>query len=562
MFVSPDLLSVAVEQCAETIMVADHEGTIVYVNSQFVKTTGYTADYALGRHLGFLRSGKTPRKIFVELWAALEKGEAWEGEFISRRKDGSEYVEHSRISPIEWEGGDPSTSYYLAIKKDITAKKQSEEDLSKLAYTDSLTGLPNRILFQQELNEAVSAAQADRSQCALLYMDLNRFKEINDTLGHDAGDQILCEAGKRFQSALDGRGLLSRLSGDEFVILLRDTTSTQAEAMAQRLQESLEAPVELGDQKPALSVSIGIALSHLSGSTSNTMFKHADIAMYHAKYNSLGYSFYTCQMEEAVVRKVLISDKLTTALEEGNLHLHYQPIIELKSEKLSGVEALLRWYDPDLGPISPAEFIPIAECRNMIEDISDWLLRETAGQYRKWLSEGFEFTGRISINLSERELAKANRVDDILSLLAQLGVPPEIYEIELTESAFINDKGFTQQNLDALACAGMIIAIDDFGTGHSALWQLRTQKVDKLKIDHSFIHKMEADKATRDIVEAITAMASLLDLKVIAEGVENQHQVELLKDIKCYYAQGYHFAKPLCAQMFAEGWLSKARAVA
>ncbi|WNZ53605.1 EAL domain-containing protein (plasmid) [Microbulbifer sp. MKSA007] len=562
MLVPPELLSVAVEQCAETIMVADHEGTIVYVNSQFEKTTGYSADYAVGRNLDFLRSGKTPPETFEDLWSTLGNGEPWEGEFINRRQDGTEYVEHSKISPIEWESGSANKNYYLAIKKDITEKKQSEVELSKLAYTDALTGLPNRAHFLQELDKAVEDTKREKSQCAVIYMDLDRFKEINDTLGHDAGDEFLVEAAKRFEGVLNENGLLSRLGGDEFVILLRETSNAEAEMTVHRLQTAMVAPIDLGEQSPILSASIGVAVSQLASASSSTMLKQADIAMYHSKYNNLGFSFYTCQMEEAVVRKVLISEKLTTAIDEGNLRLNYQPIVELKNDKLSGVEALMRWEDPDLGPISPSEFIPIAECQNMIDDISDWLFRETACQYRKWISEGFEFTGRIAINISERELAKPNRVTEILALLESLGVPPETYEIELSESAFVNDTGHTQENLDALANAGMIIAIDDFGTGHSALWQLRTQKLDKLKIDHSFVQRMESDQATRDIVEAITAMASLLDLKVIAEGVENLTQVDILRDIKCCYAQGYHFAKPLTADIFASDWLEKAQAVA
>ncbi|KZK76057.1 Cyclic di-GMP phosphodiesterase Gmr [Pseudovibrio sp. Ad13] len=560
--VPPELLSVAVEQCSETIMVADHEGTIVYVNSQFEKATGYSAEYAVGRNLDFLRSGKTPRETFDDLWTTLNHGKPWEGEFINRRKDGSEYVEHSKISPVEWQGGSANKKYYLAIKKDITAKKESEEELSKLAYTDALTGLPNRVHFLQELESAVATTKDGSNQCAVIYMDLDRFKEINDTLGHDAGDQFLVQAAKRFESVLTENALLSRLGGDEFVILLRDTSNAEAEMTVHRLETAMVAPIDLGEQSPILSASIGVAVSQLASASSSTMLKQADIAMYHSKYNNLGFSFYTCQMEEAVVRKVLISEKLTTAIEEGNLRLKYQPIVELKNDKLYGVEALMRWEDPDLGAISPSEFIPIAECQNMIDDISDWLFRETACQYRQWVAEGFEFAGRIAINLSERELAKPNRVVEILALLQSLEVPPEIYEIELSESAFINETGHTQTNLDALANAGMIIAIDDFGTGHSALWQLRTQKLDKLKIDHSFVQRMETDQATRDIVEAITAMASLLDLKVIAEGVENLTQVDLLKDIKCCYAQGYHFAKPLTAKIFATDWLGKAQAVA
>ncbi len=560
--VSPELLSVAVEQCAETIMVADHEGTIVYVNSQFEKATGYSADYAIGRNLDFLQSGKTSPETFDELWATLANGEPWEGEFINRRKDGSEYIEHSKVSPVEWEGGSANKKYYLAIKKDITAKKESEEKLSKLAYTDALTGLPNRAHFLLELEQAIEASKHGERRCAVIYMDLNRFKEINDTLGHDAGDKFLVQAAKRFESVVSGNALLSRLGGDEFVILLRNTSVVEAEMTAHRLRTAMVAPIDLGEQAPILSASIGVAFSQIASTSTGTMLKQADIAMYHSKYNNLDFSFYSSEMEDVVVRKVLIADKLTTAIEEGNLRLAYQPIVDLQSNQLAGVEALMRWEDPELGSISPAEFVPIAECQNITVDISDWLLKETARQYHQWVAEGFALSGRIAINLSERELAKPDRVTEILSLLESLEISPEVYEIELTETAFISKVGHTQANLDVLAQAGMVITIDDFGTGHSALWQLRTQKLDKLKIDHSFVQKMEADQATRDIVEAITAMANLLDLKVIAEGVENLYQVELLKDIRCSYAQGYHFAKPLTAKAFASDWLAKAQVAA
>ncbi len=275
--VSPELLSVAVEQCAETIMVADHEGTIVYVNSQFEKATGYSADYAIGRNLGFLQSGKTSPETFDELWATLANGEPWEGEFINRRKDGSEYIEHSKVSPVEWEGGSANKKYYLAIKKDITAKKESEEKLSKLAYTDALTGLPNRAHFLLELEQAIEASKHGERRCAVIYMDLNRFKEINDTLGHDAGDKFLVQAAKRFESVVSGNALLSRLGGDEFVILLRNTSVVEAEMTAHRLRTAMVAPIDLGEQAPILSASIGVAFSQVAGTSTGTMLKQATL---------------------------------------------------------------------------------------------------------------------------------------------------------------------------------------------------------------------------------------------------------------------------------------------
>jgi diguanylate cyclase (GGDEF)-like protein/PAS domain S-box-containing protein len=439
--------------------------------------------------------------------------------------------------------------------QDITDRKAAETRIEYLAFYDPLTELPNRALFMDRLRHELAAADRRNHRLALLFLDLDRFKDINDTLGHDAGDRVLVEVARRFRQALREEETLARLSGDEFVIIASDSGEA-ATRIAERIAKALEAPVVVGSQGFTVSASIGIAIFPEDGRSAEELLKHADIAMYRAKGSGGGHRFYRAEMGDELARRLLIAQRLEKALQTEQLHLHYQPQVILSSGALIGAEALARWTDPEWGAIGPADFVPIAEERGLIVPLGEWALAAACRQIRQWESAGLAPPGKVAVNVSARQLEDDGFVDTALRIARENGAAPARIELELTESGMMRDPDRAVEITRALVAAGFSLSIDDFGTGYSSLTYLKRFPVDKLKIDISFVLDMLGDRNDRSIVGTIIAMGRSMELETLAEGVEQVEQANALLAMGCHLAQGFHFGRPVPAGEFEREWLT------
>ncbi|WP_052369148.1 putative bifunctional diguanylate cyclase/phosphodiesterase [Serpentinimonas barnesii] len=536
-------LQQAVEQSPSSIVIANLDAEIEYANAAFFHATGYTPQEALGQNPRLLQSGKTPPSVYRDMWAALSSGQRWEGELINRRKDGSEYTEMARLAPIIQPDG--SITHYVAVKEDITQRKLAEQQIERLAYFDQLTGLPNRQLLHDRFHQAASLAQRHGQQMALMYLDLDNFKHINDTLGHHLGDELLQRVAQRLNALLRAGDTLSRQGGDEFVLLLPECDQGAAIQVAEKLSEHARCSLVVGAHEITATASIGIALYPRDGSTLDELARCADMAMYQAKHEGRStYCFFNPTMGAHSSRTLRLQNDLRLALERGQLTLVYQPQVRLDDEQMLGVEALLRWQHPELGPISPAEFIPIAESTGLILPIGDWVLRQGLQQLRLWDAAGLGPI-RVAVNLSAVQFRDLRLAERIGQLLRESGMPPQRLEIELTEScAMINPQG-SINTLEGLRRLQLPIAIDDFGTGYSSLSYLKRFKVARLKIDQSFVRDLHLDPDDRAIVRAVIGLADHLGMRTVAEGVETAEQMAWLLKHGCDEAQGYFFSRPL-----------------
>ncbi len=541
-------LSSAVEQSMSSVVITDLGGHIEYVNPMFTTVTGYSHEEAIGRNPRFLQSGKTPRATYADLWDHLTRGLAWHGELINRNKEGREYIESVSISPIRQSDG--KITNYLAIEHDITEKKQAEERIERLAHFDQLTGLPNRSQLIDHFNYARSLAQRNHKRLAVLFLDLDHFKNINDTLGHSIGDQLLMETAKRVKQALRKEDSVSRLGGDEFIFIIPETDESGAAIIAGKLIAAVSRPWQYEQHELIATPSIGIALYPNDGEDFETLSRNADIAMYRVKQSGRNnFCFYTSQMQEHAARTLQLSNALRHALERDELHLNYQPQISIQDGRIVGAEALLRWNHPEFGMISPAEFIPIAEDNGLIIPIGEWVLRTAAGQLKAWMDGGMPAMV-MAVNMSSVQFHQANIIDAVTRILQETQLPPQLLELELTEAVAMKDPLAVIAVMDQLHELGIRMSIDDFGTGYSSLNYLKKFKVYKLKIDQSFVRDITDDPDDKAIVAAIINMASSLGIQTIAEGVETAGQLAFLRLHGCDEVQGYYFSKPLTAQQF------------
>jgi diguanylate cyclase (GGDEF)-like protein/PAS domain S-box-containing protein len=442
--------------------------------------------------------------------------------------------------------------------QDITERKLAEHRIEQLAFYDPLTGLPNRALFLDRLQQALASGKRHGQRLALLFLDLDRFKEINDTQGHAIGDRALVEAARRLQATVRGEETLARLGGDEFVVIAMGAGQSAAALIAERLQKALSEPLAINGRVFTLKASIGIAIFPEDGRTPEELLKHADIAMYRAKASGSGYCFYRPQMGAYLARKLEIARRLEAALAEGGLQLHYQPQVNLSNGRLAGAEALARWHDPEWGAVSPAEFIPIAEERGIIGTLGEWVLIEACRQVRRWQERQCPLPGRIAVNVAARQFEDDSFIDRVLRIARETGTAPSAIELELTESSMMRDPERAVEVTRALASAGFALAIDDFGTGYSSLAYLKRFPVHKLKIDISFVRDMLSDRSDHSIVSTIVAMGKSLQLTTLAEGVEQAAQAHALQALGCDEAQGYYFDPPQPAGVFAHRWLQGA----
>ncbi len=537
-------LSQAVEQSPSTILITDLESRIVYANQAFTRSTGYSLEEALGRNPRLLGSGKTPPAVYADMWQHLLGGHSWRGEFVNRRKDGSEYIEAVLISPVLDAAGQPVQ--YLAIKEDITQRKLDEQRIERLAHFDALTDLPNRKLFAARFEQALGLAERSGQPLAVLYLGLDHFKHINDSLGYRNGDALLVEIAQRLKGALRDGDTLSRQGGDEFVLVLPYAGAKEAAHAAERLRALIAAPCQVREHSLVVTASIGIAVFPEDGHDFDTLAQRADIAMHRVKQEERnGYRFFTAEMQRQSARILQLESALRRAQANGELHLCFQAQVALGQLRLVGAEALLRWTHPQLGPISPAEFIPIAEGSGQIVALGEWVLRGAVRQMKAWLEQGYPPGMTVSVNLSLAQFRHPGLVELVAEVLAESGLPAHCLELELTESVAMHDPAAAIAVVRRLRALGVLLAIDDFGTGYSSLSYLKQFEVHKLKIDQSFVRHINQDGHDQTIVRAIIGMTKSLGMRTIAEGVEGVAQLAELERLGCDEVQGYLFGRPM-----------------
>lgn len=543
-------LTQALEQSPNTTIITNLDGHIEYVNAAFIKATGYEKEEALGKRPSILKSGKTPMQTYEAMWGALTQGQEWHGEFINRRKDGSEYIESVNASPVISSEG--TITHYMAVKEDITEKKRSQERIHHLANFDNLTGLPNRFQLMERLKYEISNAKRNKSTFSIMFLDLDHFKDINDTLGHSTGDALLIELSKRFNGLLREVDMVSRLGGDEFIFMLPHTDSNGIPSVAQKILTTIDKPVKIDHHELIVTASIGIAIYPDDGADAEALSKNADTAMYRAKQQGRNtYAFYTQQMQLRSTRNLQLTHALHQALAKEQFFLVYQPQIALDTNRVAGVETLLRWDHPQLGPISPAEFIPLAEESGLIIPIGEWVLEQAIIQAKSWIDQGIP-PMTLSVNLSAVQFRLPNLTEMVTQLLQKYEMQPHCLELELTETVAMHDPQSAYNIISDLDKEGIRMAIDDFGTGYSSLSYLKKFQLSKLKIDQSFIRDISTDPEDKAIVAAIINMAKSLGLKTIAEGVETSEQLAYLKEQQCDIIQGYYFSRPLDAKALQE----------
>lgn len=442
---------------------------------------------------------------------------------------------------------------YRGIGKDVTRQREADQQIQFLARHDALTGLPNRILFSETLVQTLHNSARHKRRFALLFIDLDRFKDINDTLGHESGDRLLREMAQRLRDTLRGGDFIARLGGDEFVVLLPEIEiGSDSAIVARKLLSALTQPVVLEGQECRVTASIGISEYPTDAKDEHTLMKNADIAMYHAKEQGKNnFQFFSESLRSRSLERLALESSLRKAIENDQLLLHYQAKLDLKANRITGVEALLRWQHPDLGTISPAQFIPIAEDTGLIVPIGKWVLNTACAQNVAWIEAGLPPVC-LAVNLSARQFSDANLLSDIEEALRTTGMPPELLELELTESMVMHDHEHAVKVLSALKRIGVRLAIDDFGVGYSSLAQIKNFPIDTLKVDRSFIRDLPDNTEDCAITQAIIAMAKTLSLTVVAEGVETQAQEDFLRGIACDETQGYHFSRPVGSEQFAE----------
>ncbi|MBE0363062.1 hypothetical protein PULV_a0684 [Pseudoalteromonas ulvae UL12] len=527
------------------VMITDCHGTIFQVNPAFTTLTGYTAHEVVGQTPSILSSGKHDQAFYDQMWASLRREHMWQGEIWNKKKTGEVYLEWLTIIEIK----EPDDELlYAAIFSDITERKKAEKRIISLAYFDELTHLPNRRLFSDRLDMALSMAHRDKSKLAVMFLDLDHFKQINDTMGHNVGDVLLKQVAERLQKCVHEGDTLARLGGDEFTLLLTNVKDEeQLTTFANVLLSQLKAPFKLNGLDVSITTSIGAAVYPTDATDSHNLLKHADIAMYRSK--ELGrnaFHLYKPVMNTRSLERLALETHFKKALRTDAFELFYQPKININSNQIAGVEALIRWQCNELGAISPAQFIPIAESLGLIVELDLWVINRACQQVQLWIAQDIPFE-HVAINISALHFSQGNLVLAIKNALLQWQIPANRIEIEITESSFICSLSEAKSVLEELNELGIKIALDDFGTGFSALSYLTQLPINTLKIDASFIANIPEEYGNSQIVSAIIALAKSLHLGLVAEGVEQEKQLHFLKQLQCPVIQGYFFSEPLTA---------------
>jgi len=533
--------------CAEALMVTDANGVIIDVNAAFSMISGYERDEVVGQTPRVLKSNRHSEEFYQRMWQRLTTVGSWSGEVWDKRKDGPEYPKWLSIAAVR--DPDGTITHYVAAFEDVTSRKEAEQRIRDLAEHDHLTGLPNRLLLRDRFDLAIKQHRRHNSCLGFMFLDLDHFKRVNDSLGHPAGDSLLISVVERLREVLREGDTISRLGGDEFVILLNDIgSSSAAAAIAEKIIMSLKTPIDVGGNPLVTSASIGIAMAPQDGEDFDGLLQRADTAMYRAKEQGRGsFAFFRKEMNEAATARLRLVNALHDAIGSDQFSLVYQPLVSTATRQIECVEALMRWNCGGQS-ISPAEFIPIAEETGLILPMGEWIMETACRQARYWRDRGHDW--RIAVNVSGIQLYRT----DIPALLARhaaaAGIPPSAIEIEITESTLMHDSAGVEGIIAQIKRLGSSVAIDDFGTGYSSLAYLSRFKADKLKIDRSFIDKVETSEEDRAIVQMVANIARVLKMHCVAEGVENAQQLEYIRECGCDTVQGFFISRPLAVADF------------
>jgi diguanylate cyclase (GGDEF)-like protein/PAS domain S-box-containing protein len=536
--------TIAFDTAAEGIMICDAENRITGINMGFTEITGYSEPEVLGQTPHILNSGSHSPEFFENMWASLEHAGRWRGEIRNRRKNGEIYPEWLTITVVRNTEG--QIQHYVAVFSDISEIKHSQQRLYELVNHDPLTGLPNRRLLNELLEHAIRRAERESTKIALLFVDLDRFKNINDTLGHQVGDKLLKKAAQRLSDSVRDSDTIARLGGDEFVVMLEFTSDLEDPAtVAKKIISSIQDEFIIDGYELFIGASIGISVFPEDGRNADDLIKAADIAMYQVKNEGKNdYRFYASQLSDHARERLTLDTLLRRALERQQLEVYYQPQVSLATGKIIAAEALLRWHHPEMGVVSPGKFIPLAEETGLIVQIGEWVLREAANHAICLVELGLPLNW-IAVNVSGVQIHRSNFADTVYGVLVETGCDPSMLELEITESAIMRNVEYVIDVCQQLKAMGVRLALDDFGTGYSSLSYLKKFPLDKLKIDQSFVHDLPDDAEDAAISSAIIALGQNLGLSITAEGVEKVEQRDFLLARGCSEAQGYLYGQPI-----------------
>jgi diguanylate cyclase (GGDEF)-like protein/PAS domain S-box-containing protein len=537
------------EQTGEAVFVTDQNNRIISANPAFTQLTGYELAEVLGEDPKMLSAGRLSRQEYSALWQALREHDFWEGEIWDKRKNGSVYPKRMAISVVRDAQG--VLQNYVATFSDISASHEAADRLRHLAYHDPLTNLPNRLAYESQLDMALRICERDGRQIAIMLIDLDRFKTVNDTLGHHVGDELLKSVAGRLRESVRASDIVARLGGDEFVVVLPDIENAlMAASVAGKVQRNLEGSHQVAGHVLYATPSIGISIYPSDGRDADTLLRNADAAMYHAKNAGRNnYQFYAARMNEAAIERLQMENDLRQAIAEispscSQFSLHFQPQVKAQSGRVVGLEALARWQHPTLGSISPVRFIPLAEETGLIQPLGDWVFWETCRHIADLKSQGLRGV-RVAVNLSAQQLRHENLPLVVRGALACHDLVADDIELEITESTAMQNPELTLTVLNELSDMGIVLAIDDFGTGYSSLAYLKHLPIQRLKLDRSFVKDIEFDTSDAAICSATVALGHNLGLEMVAEGVENQAQQDFLAQLGCDVMQGFFYSRPV-----------------
>jgi diguanylate cyclase (GGDEF)-like protein/PAS domain S-box-containing protein len=544
------LLSEAVEQSPVSVIITDAGANIEYVNPSFEAVSGYSSEDVVGKNTSVFKSGLNDDETYRQLWNSISQGRTWQGQLRNRTKDGRLIWEQLHVAPVS--DVDGNIQHFLALKQDVTLQKEQEDKIMQQAHFDTLTGLPNRFLGLDRLTQLIKEAERSGTKVAVLFTDLDDFKKVNDTMGHDTGDTLLIEAAERLRKSLREGDTVSRLGGDEFLVMLGGIQEPKSiQPVVENMLNRFRQPFRIDGRDFLLTLSIGISVFPEDGDNASELLRNSDSAMYHSKDRGRNtYSFFTQEMNQDIARRLQLEQHMHGAMERDEFHLVFQPQIEAASGRIHGFEVLLRWTNQALGEVPPEEFIPIAEQNGLIVSLTRFVLEQALPLAAAWdqTIPGLH----IAINLSPRQFRDPGMVRLVQQQLSASGLPPEQLELEITEGVLMSGHEYIDEALERLYNLGINIVLDDFGTGYSSLSFLRSYPFDVVKIDRSFIQDLVADPSDRELVNASIAMAHGLGLRVVAEGVEEVEQLNHLKRISCDTVQGFYFSHPVPADKVPE----------
>jgi diguanylate cyclase (GGDEF)-like protein/PAS domain S-box-containing protein len=538
------------DHVTDLIYITDLHGVIEYVNPGFEQVTGFSRSEVLDNTPRLVKSGQHDKEFYQNLWTGILRGEEFRGLLINRRKDGSLFYEDKTITPLKNKAG--AVTHFISTGKDVSERVLGQEKINYLAHHDILTSLPNRAQFRTRLNEALARTRRNEKLLALLFLDLDHFKRINDSLGHDVGDALLQEAAKRLKGSLRETDSVSRIGGDEFTVILENINHVNnVIAIAQKLVYAISQPFVIGPHTLHVSVSIGITLYPLDDSEADLLIKNADMAMYHAKeLGRSGFQFYAADLSKRVTEHMKLEGQLHRALEREEFVLHYQPIVDLRSGLVKSAEVLLRWQHPERGLVPPAEFIPVLEESGLIMRVTEWVLRKSLEQIQACTPAHVQAPA-LAVNITAGCFRGNGITKCTGNVLASYGDQMGDIVLEITESVLMHDTQHVLDLMRDLKAIGIKIALDDFGTGQSSLSHLRKFPIDIVKIDRDFVREVPDNKDDVALVSAIIAMAHGLGKKVVAEGVETESQLDFLRELGCDSIQGFLYSRPVPIEAMA-----------